>query len=496
MNSSTRSKIRNYSILIGGIGFILITIMAERYKKITFESFKNGIGFEYLSEKNSAKISTNIVADETTGKLSLGSAMSAIAMPAPVSTMPTQNNAVVLSDRFLVRGYDDAGAVTKIYKSTDGTSLTLVKTLSAGFAASGGMIGAGNLAVIFSADVPSSFAYSLDSGQTWTESTQSVFDQYRASNLLIGEYIYFVAHITGGNYGIVRTKDGTIFEIVYQSPSAWLIPTYLVEDNGALFFTTGSIVYKLENNEAKIIQKLPKDADIQLYANGNLYIFSLKIHATAQTTRIKLYQFDGSRFNITRDFTFPARLQSQGPGWRDLNNAYILCGLGTGGYAGFTDNVTFRIDQDGAIHFMNAFDFNNEEVWEIFTFNSVLYYIDGGSISPGLLYGANYALLGSVETPIISDGEMIPKQVILRHKPLVTGTSAKVYIKKDLAAAWTLLLTSNTVGAVKKEYTFANGYGISDFFEFKIELITTDNSVSPDILSLDFLYVPVGLETK
>ena len=467
-----------------------LALMGAKYKQIDFNSFKDGEGFDFVGEQMGYKAASNVTINEETGKLTLGNALSAISLPAPITQISANNAWAVMGTSFLVWAWDDTGLVSKIYKST-GTTLTLVKTLSATFGFAQGMAGNGKIAFIFSSDDSANgrFAYTIDEGATWTESTQTIFDQYRGNFVLLGEYIYFNAHIKSGNYGIVRTRDGSNFEIVWQANSASVSTDWLVEADGVIYAEVSGSIYKLVNNQLILIQK---EKTGTIFSNGHLYLMTTLSPGSNNPTRVKFYTYDGARFVLTKDFIFPNQIQIQGF-YRDITNGYILCGVVNGNYNGF-NTVVFRVGENDDFHFFQALNYANEEMWDLFVFNKNIYYIDAGANLPQIQYGANYILSGTMETSAVNEGEIIPKQLILRHDPLTANTSIKIYAKKDFASSWTLLLTSNTTGAIKKKYNFANNYGIADFMEFKVELITTLNTISPKFLSLKLLYVPVGLE--
>ena len=109
-------------------------------------------------------------------------------------------------------------------------------------------------------------------------------------------------------------------------------------------------------------------------------------------------------------------------------------------------------------------------------------------------YNKKFYSTGYAETEIQDLGEISPKQIILKHDPLPANSSLKLYFRKDKDSSWgTVLDTFTTLDSVKNIYSFPKGFGAVDFSQFKCELLTSDNISTPFAVSLEFLYLPIGL---
>jgi hypothetical protein len=99
---------------------------------------------------------------------------------------------------------------------------------------------------------------------------------------------------------------------------------------------------------------------------------------------------------------------------------------------------------------------------------------------------------GYAETSVISVGKIIPRQLILKHKPIATGTSYNVLIKRDMATAYeaTPILVSDIEDNTKEIYNFPDGLTYT-FLQFKLD---TAIDVSPDEPELVFIYQDCDLE--
>ena len=155
----------------------------------------------------------------------------------------------------------------------------------------------------------------------------------------------------------------------------------------------------------------------------------------------------------------------------------------------------YQVTHDGAVFRMYALPTGKVGTSGVRFKNSDLISTQGTANKVRIYRNYNYRTAGTFETPILDEGEIIPIQLILRHKPLPSYTTVvNVYIKNNYNSSWGLLFVSNTAGSVKKKFNFVNGYGVFDFVQFEIELTTSDPAVSPDDVQLEFLYSPTGLE--
>lgn len=99
---------------------------------------------------------------------------------------------------------------------------------------------------------------------------------------------------------------------------------------------------------------------------------------------------------------------------------------------------------------------------------------------------------GTAEIPVISVGKIIPRQLIIKHRPIGVGTDYKIYIRRDLATSYDVdpILTSDTEDAISKIYEFPEGLKYT-FLQFKL---VTANAVTPEEPELVFIYQPADFE--
>lgn len=160
----------------------------------------------------------------------------------------------------------------------------------------------------------------------------------------------------------------------------------------------------------------------------------------------------------------------------------------------------YSIDKNGAIIKEYSYSDDNSYLWYLLSdssSNDFLSYDETGEpIFAVQLFtdkAKNRVSDSGFETTIVDKGEILPKQIILKHDPLITGTSVEVYARKDKATSWgSIILTSNTAGSIKKKYTFPKNTKC-DYIQYKIIMKTTDTTKYVNNIELEFLYQKCGL---
>jgi hypothetical protein len=107
----------------------------------------------------------------------------------------------------------------------------------------------------------------------------------------------------------------------------------------------------------------------------------------------------------------------------------------------------------------------------------------------------NFATQGYFITPPMSFGnpheETLIKAISVNTVPLPAGTSVKIYLQKEFAGAYDLILTHDTTSSAYKEVNFETckkfHYG-----KFKVELNGT-TTLKPDLYNVNILYKKKGL---
>ena len=290
-------------------------------------------------------------------------------------------------------------------------------------------------------------------------------------------------------YALYKTTDFLNYTLVADYLDTFDDIKEIEDFEGFTYFVVDNRIFKIENGIPLLIKKFSTTKLIHLFANKEKMVIAYFI----SKTKVRVILYDGADFVDAKIITTTDEFD------------YLKFLLAT------TDETYFVIRQNSATPKEEMYKIKNDNsAFKLASFShATSNYTDGGTIinekfifaivnqTPPYSYkfytDSQYNASGNLESSIYEKGEIVPKQLILRHKPLLANTSVKVYYKFDHSAAYTLVLTSNTTGAIKKKYTFPAGT-IFDFAQFKIELITTDATKTPEDVQLEFLYLPVGLE--
>jgi len=451
--------------------------MADRYKKIEFKKFSDGLGQEFFELEKKFYNSSNIAVKEDTKKIKL--------LP-DLATTNTSDETFISKQFLATKDYifflTETAAAGKAFlqRTSDAINWATASNFAVGtlpyeiFSFQGKILAwiddGGTIKVNIS---------NSDDGGSFTQSTPSHFP---ASGAFIAteldNVLYMVTKNTAGGFPcIAKSNDGITYTELFHFDNDVDIEVIFTM-NEWVHFVYKSGLYRIENDKPVLIRNfsqfvgainIGKDHAAVLYGGSGI------------DTKIQIY--DGETFEKTITMT---GLGYMWPLFSDENYAY---------FKAYTTGNIYKIDKNGRIFALYTIDpTHNLATGAIFKNMEVFYAFKSGAPTASKIYrNSIYKTSGNLETSIFSVGEIVPKQIIVRHKPLPANTSVKIYQKFDRTANYTLILTSDTDGAVKKKYTFPAGT-IIDYGQFKIELITSDTSATPEDVELEFLYLPVGLE--
>lgn len=439
-----------------------------RYKSKKFSNFLGGEGQEYVSENGKYFRSSGVRISQTTGKLRLLEDVTYAEL-----TDNVNNPRCIAQDGtyVFVLTYDSSASRSKLYRSSDGVSFSLVFTFSVTFGQAHMLASFGKFLVAFSSDGYVATSYNSD-GTGWN--TEIAYSFSAPSSALAFGGSFFVADNTAfyiSADGLNYTKYANIFDNPLQETDL----EFMAGMSGFLYYAENYTLFRFENGQRVSVRRFPFLVRIVPLGEDMLFIFGLV------GSDISMFLFDGDSFvelNQILGAGNPIPLYSFG------QNAMFVC----------NSTEVYQVTHEGAVFRMYALPTGKVGTSGVRFKNSDLISTQGTSNKVRIYRNYNYRTAGTFETPILDEGEIIPIQLILRHKPLPANTTVNVYVKNNYNASWGLLLVSNTTGSVKKKYNFVNGYGIFDFVQFEIELLTSDTAVSPDDVQLEFLYSPTGLE--
>lgn len=439
-----------------------------RYKTKNFSDFRGGEGQEYVSENGKYFRSSGVRISQTTGKIRL---LEDVTYAELTDNVNSPRCIVQDGTYVFVLVYDFASSRSKLYRSTDGATFTLAHTFSATFGQAHMLASFGKFLVAFSSDGYVATSYDND-GIGWnSEVAYSFSAPYSAlafgKSFFVADNVAFYVSTDALHY----TKYADIFDDPLQETDL----EFMAGMSGFLYYVEDYTLFRFENGERVSVRTFSFLPRIMSLGDDMLFIFG------PVGSDVAMYLFDGDSFSELDPLV---GVGNPLPLYSFAQNAMFAC----------NSTEVYQVTHEGAVFRMYALPSGKVGTSGVRFKNSDLISTQGTANKVRIYRNYNYRTAGTFETSILDEGEIIPIQLILRHKPLPANTSVKVYVKKDHAGSWTLLLTSNTVASVKKKYDFANGYGVMDFAQFEIELLTTDASVTPDDVQLTFLYSPTGLE--
>lgn len=484
MNCYPRSKIKRYKVLkIAALILILGSFyMAERYKKIIFSSFDKGSEFDF-HEEGGFKTSDGIIIDDKTKKPKLlkDTAIEDIAGMEIVCEYSMQE----YNGDLYVFVADQATGISKIYISTGGTgALTLYKDLGAGngspahlFIAQGKLYAKTDTHKLYVHDWgASNFVYVSLLGP---RSIGRCVDLEEWSYYTVGDSIY-------------RTKDGFLTaEAIGPAPQGFEIE-FMAAFQGYIYFQIKNDFVRMDKNgKTEVIRNFPNIPRFKKSSQSTLFIF------VSDGKKIDIFAFDGYQIKKIK------KINAYENVWPLSFDGELLYFYAI--YSSIIGNQIYHfygINEDGHIfRFQNFLKTEDGLASDVVKIKDKLIYNGSKPTSPWNARisreTANYVISGGIETGIINKTKIIPIAAIIRNKPLGAGTSIKLYAKKDQSSTWgTALMTSDTAGAVEKQYDFPNTYGKVTFLELRIELLTTDTTKTPEDVEIVFIYSEVGIESS
>lgn len=463
--------------------------MPARYDKFKFSDFRGGESPTALvSVENKYYTSENIKVNNESGKLALADGLASQLVSNTQEEI--QNTSQAVSSSRLFVALVNSSFDHLIYASDDGETWTLKKTiLTADWAdvQSAYIITNGPHALLIGDQLTTNWV-SHDNGDSWSEisAATEIPDGFRVSESGTHKDGYFYSLGDGSllDFAIVRSADLETWEIVKEYSETAYEEGFLFEFQGFIHFMAGyNVLLRLVNNNFEEVKNFSAEgaAAALKISENRAQIYTYNWHTGEQL----LYHWDGSDFtliNRTSNFTL-------GSGFSDGANGWYI---GTSG----SDKYLVKWDENGNI--FKTSELSATAIQEkLYGLKNTAYhiYIDSSSDKWRCDRLNNYKDSGTLETKTIETEELIPKQLILRHAPLESGETVKLYYKKNQESSYSsALITSNTVGAVKKKYTFPNGTAVIDFAQLKFELSTSDATKTPHEVDAVLLGVKVGLE--
>lgn len=482
-------------LLLFGI-FLGLFYSMNRYKEIEFKDFRGGEAPTSLVLVNNKYYKAeNVKVDPESGKLSLADGIASVVVSATDEAIFNLSQAS--SSEYLFVCLVNSSFDHLIYRSSDGITWSLVETiLEASWSGvqSVYLLTNGHHLLLIGDDGLTN-RVSHDDGATWASIAYAdvIGDGLVMSDGGINANGYYYAIGAGitTDFSIVRTIDFETWELVLEYSTEFAEQGVLFEFQGFIHLNAGyNILYRIIDGRLEQVKDFRSEGTAYFLKISDLLcqVYTYDTHTAEQ----KLYHWDGTQFllvNRSPSIVIGAESHAQQAGFSDGENGWYIA----------TENATkylVKWDKDGNIFKTSALD-NNTEQEKLFGINNTAYhvYIDPTNDNWTCDRLSNYKASGTLETRTVETGELVPKQLILRHSPLETGSSVKLYYKKDQDSAYSsALITSNTVGAVKKKYTFPNGTNPIDFAQLKFELITSDSTKRPFGIDAVLLGVPVGLE--
>jgi hypothetical protein len=483
MNSSTRSKIRRSST---AIVILLLLIMPQRFETIRFGTFAKGETLSEFSENPSLSISSKLQLNKN-DRIKL----------APLFEKHTIGSAYFYGSGDKIWGeYNEQGTIyffiavnvagtdhAYLYSYDGSAAPTLRKDFGAGLPEQ----------IIFSKDhIIVQFLSDATGDLEWYWSkTPTVSGSWTNIVAMDNKTMLDWARVDSRIYATVQngsltTKKADLY-ISDDDGETWTLHQstapvqLLVESSGFLYgYTAKGALRVMENNTWRLVDRSIGYGT--LHDIGGL----LRLYGFDKVIR----EFDGLSIRKTRTIPISER-------------PYYVGETNTGSFFKYLNSsneyVVYFVDRDGVLMAFASFASmpDPNQLKGLLRSTGDVYFAltnddNAGTVSIHSNYAGKYEGAGNMETENVDKGEIIPKQLIVKHDPLPASTSVKVYYQFNKSGSYTLVLTSDTDGAVKKAYTFTAGTKI-DLAKFKVQLETTDATKTPENISLEFLFVPVGI---
>lgn len=434
-----------------------------RYEKIKFDKIDNGLSV--IDNEFDSLSNFSLVTLDNENKLILANDYDTIIFDNDMSGA----NFFVFGSDFYVLVQDSSTLRVKLYKSTDGITFSLNTTLPVQFDSYSRFFDCGNNTCIVEC---SGNIYNVGTGATY-----SGFSLSAESLTFCNGFYYFVDQ---DGY-LIKFKDfssnGTpVLQLPYNN-----LDTFIVNYEGFLIVNHGDEQVTIIDPLSLTFNYVPESFRIDDFLIKNNNFFWTKKYSNNRTI---FYKYSGYSEKIL-DYNFGERVYP----FDFIDNCLYIYGSVSGKIYKF-DTISFKL------FYINTFLNANSAYCLIY--NDKFYFFDQSTIPAKeayLHYSDGYILTaGYAETNLINKDTISPKAIILYHYPLPSGCTVKLYASQNFGA-YSLILTSNTLGSTKKEYIFPKNSSV-DFIKFKIELLTTNVSNSPSKIKLNFLYQPLGLENS
>lgn len=386
----------------------------KRYQKKSFARLAQGQGYSTAIDGGYDVASKIQIDDDFRFKLSSNFVMSELS--------DDQSNSVKqlrADDNYLYAlVYDGAVSKCKLYRSSDGETWTLRYTFSTALGGSNGFYVTDNNLIVVVGDYRT--AYSQDGGNTFSE-----LAAHYINDLVYFENYFYLAGVDGtGWWSIQRTQDFVTYEIIAPFPVGQDLDVSLAVVNGLLYASQAGYFCAIDLTDGTI-RKIHKFTHVN-YVYDSKGIFFIEGNPTVfggGGTDTKIYYFDGSEVKFIRKIK----------GMVDTFSLFV-----EGEYCYFMggDGNVYRIDSDGKYFFVEPrptlASVNSGIIWAVpFSGYRVYWEYSVPTNKSRIHKSKNYQVVGTIETGDISEGEIVPRQLILKYKSLDPSVGVKVYVQKD-----------------------------------------------------------------
>lgn len=485
--------------------------MAKRYKKIRWKDFSGGRNQEFYDKEKEERFlkSTAIDSDINTNKLRLSVELDSQVLADHSSIDPGEE------PRFNLVNYTTQGGIkysvllafnsstekVEILRRIGFGAFSVIHSFANGSTEPSRLITYKNKLIAFYNDNNTLKAdYSINSGAAWTT--------------VVWPYGALIDHTVG--------QDGRL---------------YVVDNSGKILVTNDGATWVLFYNGFDVEQRFSNIKSLDGFFYGLVYSFG--------AVRNSLIRFEVDDLVYLHDFSST----NKNPSMLDFDNRLFLGDVVDGvveisffdkgevSFAGFIDDHDFvavkllysdkdylyitcaeaEFDSEAEFDqtvFRHIYRVNREGgIFHYYTFSAtdfssctnIVEYVGSLLFQVSILDTGNSLVVhdnnlekfiaqGDGVLSILDIGEHKPVYAILKHDLLPAGTDVKLYKKADKTAAWSLVLTSDTDGAVSREVKLTDDKVV--FYQFKIELNTTDDTKSAENVELIYLYIPLGLENS
>lgn len=436
-----------------------------RYEKIKIDKIDNGLSIidnEIQSLSNFDKLTL-----DSNNNLVLSSDFASV----DFSNELTSANYFILGNYLFVMVQKVATSLVELYRSSDGLSFNLVATLSVDFSDYSQIADCGNNSFVIMSNGKLFHFNNIDC-------TGNVYDfdtSITPSFAYVSGFYYFCDQ----NGYLYKTKDFSFSTPVILFPRN-NVDTFLLNFNNLLLVNFGDYEVFVFDPVSLTFENIEKASHINTFLMKNGSFFWTIKHADNRTV---FYQYSGYS-EIILNYNFGERIIL----FDFADNFLYFYGYTTGKIYKF-DTINYKL------FYVNTYSLGSGKIPFVFSNRLYIFHTNQSATNARLYYSNNYILTaGYAETNLFTKDSIIPKSLILYHFPLASGSSVKIYASQN-NGAYSLIMTSNTVGSTRKEYIFPKNTNI-DFIKFKIELLTTDPTKSPNNIKLNFLYNNIGLESS